>query len=224
MNGVEFRDLQRALPSVADVPVIVITASGPLATEFAGLDATQTFMKPLNTARFLAANSWRRSRRCEGARRASKLPEHATSCSSRSKGRNRSPAAPKTSHLALGARGSGGPSWRRCSLFNGSAATDGRRPRAAPSATSTSSCVQPSFSTSLSGLPGTSSIKATEEMNSPRGDALRTAHVVPIGRAWADVPDARFRIARRKTACGHAYRDGFRVVDNTIGNGRLGAK
>ena len=69
----------------------------------------------------------------------------------------------------------------------------------ARSATSKSSCVQRSFSTSLPGLPGTSSIQAAEEMNSPRGDALRTAHVVPIGRAWTDVPDARFRIGRRRS-------------------------
>ena len=53
MDGIEFRDLQKALPTAADVPVIIITASGERAAEIARLDARQTFFKPVNTARLL---------------------------------------------------------------------------------------------------------------------------------------------------------------------------
>ena len=53
MDGIEFRDLQKALPTAADVPVIIITASGERAAEIAGLDAKQTFFKPVNAARLL---------------------------------------------------------------------------------------------------------------------------------------------------------------------------
>ena len=53
MDGFEFRDLQKALPAVADVPVLVITASGERAAEAPGLEARQTFFKPVNTSRLL---------------------------------------------------------------------------------------------------------------------------------------------------------------------------
>jgi CheY-like chemotaxis protein len=55
MGGIEFRTLQRALPSVADVPVIVITANGQSAVEAARLDVKETFFKPVNTSRLLEA-------------------------------------------------------------------------------------------------------------------------------------------------------------------------
>jgi CheY-like chemotaxis protein len=53
MDGIEFRTLQRALPSFADVPVVVITANGKHAVEAAKLDAKETFFKPVNTSRLL---------------------------------------------------------------------------------------------------------------------------------------------------------------------------
>src|SRR5260370_2190544 len=49
MDGIEFRDLQKALPSVADVPVVVITASAEPAAAATGVDPKQTFFKPANT-------------------------------------------------------------------------------------------------------------------------------------------------------------------------------
>jgi len=53
MDGIEFRALQRALPSVSDIPVVVITANGRSAVEAATLDAKETFYKPVNTWRLL---------------------------------------------------------------------------------------------------------------------------------------------------------------------------
>ena len=53
MTGFEFRTLQRALPSVCNVPVVVITASGGSAVEAEKMGVNQTFYKPVNTWRFL---------------------------------------------------------------------------------------------------------------------------------------------------------------------------
>jgi CheY-like chemotaxis protein len=53
MDGFEFRTLQRALPSVKDVPVVVITANGRAAVEAQNMDVEETFYKPVNTWRFL---------------------------------------------------------------------------------------------------------------------------------------------------------------------------
>ncbi|HEY2730721.1 MAG TPA: response regulator [Polyangia bacterium] len=53
MDGLEFRTLQKALPSVADIPVVVITANGKSAVEAAQMDVKETFYKPVNTWRLL---------------------------------------------------------------------------------------------------------------------------------------------------------------------------
>ena len=53
MDGIEFRALQRALPSISHVPVVVITASGKIAGQMAQLDVKETFYKPVNTSRLL---------------------------------------------------------------------------------------------------------------------------------------------------------------------------
>ena len=53
MTGFEFRTLQRALPSVCNVPVVVITASGQSAVEAQKMGVKETFYKPVNTWRFL---------------------------------------------------------------------------------------------------------------------------------------------------------------------------
>jgi CheY-like chemotaxis protein len=53
MDGFEFRTLQRALPSVKDVPVVVITANGRAAVEAQTMDVEETFYKPVNTSRLL---------------------------------------------------------------------------------------------------------------------------------------------------------------------------
>ena len=53
MDGLEFRALQKALPSVADIPVVVITANGKSAVEAAQMDVKETFYKPVNTWRLL---------------------------------------------------------------------------------------------------------------------------------------------------------------------------
>ena len=53
MDGFEFRTLQRALPSVKDVPVVVITGNGRAAVEAQRMDVEETFYKPVNTWRLL---------------------------------------------------------------------------------------------------------------------------------------------------------------------------
>jgi CheY-like chemotaxis protein len=53
MTGFEFRTLQRALPSLCNVPVVVITASGRSAVEAEKMGVQETFYKPVNTWRFL---------------------------------------------------------------------------------------------------------------------------------------------------------------------------
>ena len=53
MGGIAFRSLQRALPDVADVPVVVITANPACTVDVEELDVAQTFYKPVNTSRLL---------------------------------------------------------------------------------------------------------------------------------------------------------------------------
>jgi CheY-like chemotaxis protein len=53
MDGLEFRAIQRVLPALADVPVVVITANLESAVEAADLDVAETFYKPVNTGRLL---------------------------------------------------------------------------------------------------------------------------------------------------------------------------
>jgi CheY-like chemotaxis protein len=53
MDGLEFRRLQRALPSMSDVPVVVLTANGRSAADAEKMDVHETFYKPVNTSRFL---------------------------------------------------------------------------------------------------------------------------------------------------------------------------
>jgi len=53
LDGIELRSLQRRLPDVADVPVVVITANARSAVEAERLDVAQTFYKPVNTGRLL---------------------------------------------------------------------------------------------------------------------------------------------------------------------------
>jgi CheY-like chemotaxis protein len=48
MDGLEFRALQRSLPWMADIPVIVITAGGVPLADAEGLGLTCTLRKPLN--------------------------------------------------------------------------------------------------------------------------------------------------------------------------------
>jgi CheY-like chemotaxis protein len=55
MDGLEFRTLQRALPSIADIPVIVITAVGVRPDVAAELDLRQTFFKPIERPLLLDA-------------------------------------------------------------------------------------------------------------------------------------------------------------------------
>ena len=55
MDGLEFRGLQRAVPALADIPVIVITAVGLRPEVAAELDLRQTFFKPLERPRLLDA-------------------------------------------------------------------------------------------------------------------------------------------------------------------------
>src|SRR5205085_9107065 len=52
MDGMTFRATQLALPAVADVPVIVISAAGP-GRGAAGMGFSGTFLKPIDTARLL---------------------------------------------------------------------------------------------------------------------------------------------------------------------------
>jgi CheY-like chemotaxis protein len=53
MDGLEFRELQKALPGYADVPIVVITASGASAAESVRLGLDRMFFKPVNTPRLL---------------------------------------------------------------------------------------------------------------------------------------------------------------------------
>jgi CheY-like chemotaxis protein len=55
MDGLEFRGLQRAVPALADIPVIVITAVGVRPDIAAELDLRQTFFKPLERQKLLDA-------------------------------------------------------------------------------------------------------------------------------------------------------------------------
>lgn len=57
MDARQFRDLQRALPGAADLPIIVITGSRERAAEIVQLEAKQVFFKPLDTSRLLHAIS-----------------------------------------------------------------------------------------------------------------------------------------------------------------------
>lgn len=50
MTGWQFRDLQRRLPRIADVPVVVVTASSPL-----GIDAAAVLEKPFTISELVAA-------------------------------------------------------------------------------------------------------------------------------------------------------------------------
>ena len=55
MDGLEFRGLQRAVPALADIPVIVITAVGVRPDVAAELDLRQAFFKPLERQKLLDA-------------------------------------------------------------------------------------------------------------------------------------------------------------------------
>jgi CheY-like chemotaxis protein len=55
MDGLEFRALQRATPSIADIPVIVITAVGVQPEVAKELDLRPPFFKPLDLPGLLAA-------------------------------------------------------------------------------------------------------------------------------------------------------------------------
>jgi CheY-like chemotaxis protein len=55
MDGLEFRALQRSLPEVKDVPVVVITAGGFRPEEVEGLGFTRVLRKPLNEQDVLSA-------------------------------------------------------------------------------------------------------------------------------------------------------------------------
>lgn len=55
MDGLEFRGLQRAVPALAQIPVIVITAVGVRPEIAAELDLRQTFFKPLERQKLLDA-------------------------------------------------------------------------------------------------------------------------------------------------------------------------
>lgn len=52
MDGLEFQMLAKALPSAADVPIVVVTASRDYAAATVAL-ALQVFHKPINTSRLL---------------------------------------------------------------------------------------------------------------------------------------------------------------------------
>jgi CheY-like chemotaxis protein len=54
MDGLEFRAIQKTLPSMADIPVIVITAGGLARADAEGLGLTCTLMKPLNLEALLS--------------------------------------------------------------------------------------------------------------------------------------------------------------------------
>jgi len=60
MDGLEFRAIQRTMPDIADIPVIVLTAVGVPPEAAEELDLRQALFKPLDGRRLLAAVS----RRC----------------------------------------------------------------------------------------------------------------------------------------------------------------
>jgi CheY-like chemotaxis protein len=53
MDGIEFRAVQRSIPSMSDVPVVVITASIGGAMEAAALGVDRMLFKPINSSRLL---------------------------------------------------------------------------------------------------------------------------------------------------------------------------
>jgi two-component system response regulator MprA len=53
MDGWVFRAAQRSLPAVADVPVIVLSATRDLAAKTEGLDAAEVFAKPFDLDQLL---------------------------------------------------------------------------------------------------------------------------------------------------------------------------
>ena len=55
MDGLEFRSLQRAIPMIADIPVIVITAVGLQPDVAVELDLRETLYKPVERQRLLHA-------------------------------------------------------------------------------------------------------------------------------------------------------------------------
>jgi len=55
MDGIEFRTAQRSSPAIADIPVIVMSAVGLSPREADELDLHQSFPKPLDTKKLLAA-------------------------------------------------------------------------------------------------------------------------------------------------------------------------
>ena len=55
MDGLEFRAMQRSLPAIADIPVIVITAMGVRPDVAAELDLQHALFKPLERPRLLRA-------------------------------------------------------------------------------------------------------------------------------------------------------------------------
>jgi len=55
MDGLEFRGVQRSVPALADIPVIVITAVGVRPDIAAELDLRQAFFKPLERQKLLDA-------------------------------------------------------------------------------------------------------------------------------------------------------------------------
>jgi len=54
MDGWEFRRRQLATPSIAGIPVLILTALGPMAHHVAELEAAHVFKKPLNFSELLA--------------------------------------------------------------------------------------------------------------------------------------------------------------------------
>jgi CheY-like chemotaxis protein len=53
MDGIEFRAIQRSLPALADIPVVVVTANGRIGVEAEALDVNKTIYKPVNTSDLL---------------------------------------------------------------------------------------------------------------------------------------------------------------------------
>ncbi len=55
MNGWEFREAQRRIPTAADVPVVAISADGDVRAKAASLDAAVFVRKPVSIEDLLAA-------------------------------------------------------------------------------------------------------------------------------------------------------------------------
>jgi CheY-like chemotaxis protein len=55
MSGQEFRQEQTADPTLASIPVIVVTAARPSRTELARLAAAACILKPIDTDQLLTA-------------------------------------------------------------------------------------------------------------------------------------------------------------------------